>query len=68
MNGMALLGIILILYAGLVVYIAMKKPAKIWEMAKIKAFVKVLGEKGTVIFFYVWAVLALVGGIYCLTL
>lgn len=68
MNGMALLGIILILYAVLVVWIAVKKPPKIWEMAKIRAFVKVLGEKGTVIFFYVWAGIALVGGIYCLTL
>ena len=28
----------------------------LWEMAKIKAFRKVLGDKGTVIFFYAWAV------------
>jgi len=68
MNGWALLGIVLILYAVLVVYIAIKKPAKIWEMGKIQGFIKVLGDKGTVIFFYVWAAIALVGGIYCLTL
>jgi len=68
MNGWALLGIVLILYAALVVYIAIKKPAKIWKMGKIQGFIKVLGDKGTVVFFYVWAAIALVGGIYCLTL
>lgn len=68
MNGMALLGIVLILYAGLVIFIAIKQPPKIWQMAKIQGFIKVLGEKGTVIFFYVWAGIALVAGIYCLTL
>lgn len=66
MNGRALLGIVLILYAGLVIWIAIKKPPKIWEMSKIKTFIRVLGEKGTVIFFYVWATIALVAGIYCL--
>lgn len=54
MNTMALLGILAILYGVAVFIIAAKKPAKIWEMAKIRAFIKVLGEKGTVIFFYVW--------------
>jgi len=44
------------LYAALVVWIAVKKPQSLWEMAKIKAFRKVLGDKGTVIFFYAWAV------------
>jgi len=68
MNAWALLGIVLILYAVLVVYIAVKKPAKIWEMGKIQGFIKVLGDKGTVIFFYVWAAIALAGGIYCFTI
>ena len=36
MNGMALLGILAIAYAVFVVYGAVKKPAKIWDMAKIK--------------------------------
>lgn len=57
MNGWALLGIILILYAAVLVYFAVKKPEAIWNMAKIKLFRKVLGEQGTVIFFYVFAVL-----------
>ncbi len=68
MNGWPLLGLLLIAYAGMVVFIAAMKPQKIWQMAKIRAFIKVLGEKGTVIFFYIWALLALVIGIYCLTL
>lgn len=64
MNGMALLGILAILYAVLVIYIAAKKPAKIWDMAKIKWFRKVLGENGTVIFFYIWAILFVALGIW----
>ena len=66
MNGLALLGLILILYAVLVVFIAAKKPKSIWEMGKIKAFRNKLGEKGTVIFFYIWAAIALGFGIWLL--
>ena len=64
MSGMALLGILAILYAVLVIYIAAKKPAKIWDMAKIRGFRKVLGENGTVIFFYIWAILFVGLGIW----
>lgn len=66
MNGLALLGLILIVYAALVVYIAVKKPDKIWNMKKIEAFKKVLGENGTVYFFYFWALAALAVGIWLL--
>ncbi len=66
MNGLAILGLFLLLYAGFVIWITMKKPPKIWDMAKIRGFRKVLGEKGTVIFFYIWAVLAAVIGIWLL--
>lgn len=66
MNGLAILGLFLLLYAGFVVWITMKKPTKIWEMAKIRGFRKVLGETGTVIFFYIWAALAVVIGIWLL--
>jgi len=48
-----------------VVYIAIKKPEKIWKMGKIQGFVKTLGEKGTVIFFIVWAAIAFGLGIWC---
>lgn len=66
MNGLALLGIILIIYAAAVVFIALKKPEKIWNMAKIRAFVKVLGEQGTVIFFYVFAAICCGIGVWLL--
>ena len=64
MDGYALLGLLAILYAVMVVYIAAKKPPKLWEMAKIKMFRKVLGEQGTVTFFYVFALLAVILGIW----
>lgn len=64
MNGLALLGIILILYAIFVIYITVKKPASIWDMAKIKLFRKALGEKGTVIFFYIFALISAAVGVY----
>lgn len=68
MNIVPLLGLLAFVYAGLVVWIAMKKPGKIWNMGKIQGFVKVLGEKGTVIFFYVWGAAFVVLGILCFTI
>lgn len=67
MNGLALLGILAFIYAGLVVFITVKKPEKIWNMAKINMFKKVLGEKGTVILFYIIALLAVVLGVWLIT-
>jgi hypothetical protein len=52
-----LLGLLALIYAAAVFYIAVKKPAKIWEIKKIQGFVKALGEKGTVIFFFIWGAL-----------
>lgn len=64
-----ILGLFLLVYGIFVFYIALtKKPDKIWNMGKIQGFVKILGEKGTVIFFIVWGVIALAVGIYLLTL
>ncbi|HAE43510.1 MAG TPA: hypothetical protein DCG34_11445 [Clostridiales bacterium] len=68
MDGYALLGLLAILYAILVVYIAAKKPPKLWEMAKIRMFRKVLGEQGTVAFFYVFAVVFIALGIWLITM
>ncbi len=64
MNGWALLGIVLLMYAGIVFFITFKKPDKIWNIGKIRGFRKVLGEKGTIVFFYAWGLLALVLGIW----
>ena len=66
MNGLALLGIVLVLYAALVFYIAIKKPDSMWEMSKIRAFRSKLGDKGTVIFFMIWGVIALGFGVWLL--
>jgi hypothetical protein len=66
MNGWGLLGIFLILYSGAVVYIAAKKPEGLWNMAKIRMFRKVLGDSGTVIFFYIFAAASLGIGVWLL--
>ncbi len=63
---MKILGVVLIIYAVLVVVIAVLKPEGIWKMKKIQAFIKVLGDRGTEIFFYIWALLALGLGIWLL--
>ena len=64
MDGYALLGILCFIYAIALFFMALKKPEKIWQMAKIRMFVKVMGEKGTVIFFYVFAGLMIALGIW----
>ena len=63
---MTALGIILIVYALLVFWITFAKPPKIWGMAKIQGFVNALTETGTVIFFTIWGLAALVIGIVLL--
>lgn len=64
MNNNALYGILLLAYASMVFFITFKKPEKIWSIKKIKAFEKVLGKKGTEIFFYAFGLLAAVLGIW----
>ncbi len=66
MNGLAFLGLVLVIYAVLVFFIAAKKPNSIWKMKKIQMFINALGEKGTVIFFYIWGAIALGFGIWLL--
>lgn len=63
MNYMALIGILLAIYGVAVVGLTLKKPESIWQMKKIKLFIKVLGEKGTDIFFYIFAAICIVGGV-----
>lgn len=66
MNGWALLGILLLLYAGFVLVVGIKKPMGLWEMKKIQLFRKILGEKGTQILFFVFAAIACGFGIWLL--
>ncbi|MGB6179078.1 hypothetical protein [Carnobacterium sp.] len=68
MDGFALLGILAFAYAGIVFFITFKKPEAIWNIGKIKGFRKVLGEKGTVLFFYTFGLLAIVLGIWLMTM
>ncbi len=63
---MKIWGILAILYAAMVVVIAVLKPEKIWNMKKIEMFKKLLGDKGTEIFFYIWALIFLVLGVWLL--
>lgn len=62
------LGLLAWIYALAVAYIAIAKPPKIWDMKKILMFRKVLKDKGTVIFFYIWALLFVGIGIFLFTL
>lgn len=66
MNVNALLALLAIIYGGFVIFLTIKKPPKIWNMKKIQGFEKVLGRKGTEIFFYIWAILFLILGIWLL--
>ena len=67
MNGLALLGLFLILYGVFVIVLTItKKPQTIWNMGKIQAFIKVLGATGTAIFFYIFGAAALGIGIWLL--
>lgn len=66
MNTMALLGILALVYAFAVFFITYKKPEAVWNMKKIQGFVKVLGKKGTDIFFYIWAIGFTILGIWLL--
>ena len=55
MNWLPLLGILLVAYALFAAYIALKKPDKLWNIGKVRAFRKVLGEQGTTVFFLLFA-------------
>jgi hypothetical protein len=56
-------GMILVAYAVLVMALAVFKPGPVWRMGKVQAFVRLLGEKGTAIFFIILALIALGIGI-----
>ena len=64
MNWLALLGVLAAGYGVFALYVAWKRPEKIWDMGKVKAFRKSLGENGTSILFTCTAIALLVLGIY----
>ncbi len=67
MSGLRLLGLVLIIYGGFCLAVGIFKIPVIWNMGKIKAFVKMLGEVGTQAFLGVWGAIALGIGIWLLT-
>jgi len=68
MNWNPLLALLSFAYTGLVLWITIKKPEKLWGIGKIQAIVKVLGERGTEIFFYFWGLVFAALGVWLLTL
>lgn len=67
MNGWGIIGLLMIAYAIGLIALAIRKPEKIWNMAKIKIFRKLLGENGTVVFFLIFAAIVAGVGIWFLT-
>jgi hypothetical protein len=67
LNVRAFIGVLLLFYGALVVFLTLNKPKVIWNMKKIKLFEKLLGERGTVVFFYVFAAVSIVAGIWLLS-
>ncbi len=66
MNWNPLLALLAFAYTGLVFWMTLKKPEKLWNMGKIQWFVKVLGEKGAEIFFYIFGILVAILGVWLL--
>jgi hypothetical protein len=66
MDTLTIIAYVLILYGIFTLYIAYVKPKAIWNLGKIQGFVQLLSEKGTVIFFSIVGVAAIVGGIFLL--
>lgn len=66
MEASTIWGIILVVYSLLVIALTIFKPAPIWRMGKIQGFIKLFGEKGTITFFLVFAVIVLVIGVLLL--
>ncbi len=64
---MKIWAVLSLVYAAVVLVLAITKPAAIWKMKKIQLFEKVLGVKGTEVFFYVWALAFMALGVWLLT-
>lgn len=68
MNWYPLLALLAFAYTGVVFWMTIKKPEKLWNIAKVQGIIKVLGERGTEIFFYIFGLAFTVLGIWLLTL
>jgi len=61
---METLGIILIIYGILCLFIGILKPPIIWNMAKFKVMEKMMGKNGLRIFVLVWGLAAFIVGYF----
>ena len=59
-----IVGIFCLLWAAAATYIAVAKPAKIWQLGKIQGFATLLGNTGATILFLVLAAGMGVLGVY----
>ena len=66
MNWDLILGIFLLLYALICLYVAFAKPEWVWKTGKVRWFLKTLGENGTVIMLVVFGIVSLVVGLLIL--
>jgi hypothetical protein len=61
---MEILSFVLIIYGILVLYLTLSKSNLLFNNPKTKMFFKMFGEKGTIIFFVIWGLIALGIGVY----
>ena len=65
---MQILGTVLVIVGVVYVYMIVMRPPFLMNNFKVKVMVKKMGVKGFWIFFIVWTILVLGGGIYILVL
>ncbi|MCK5762078.1 MAG: hypothetical protein KAH16_04175 [Candidatus Izimaplasma sp.] len=61
-------GVVLIIIGILYVLMLLMRPPFLYNNFKVKAMIKMMGKKGFDIFFIVWTILVLGGGILIVTL
>ncbi|GEM_PF-622900 len=61
-------GIILIIYGMLCLLLILMKPPILYNNIKVKTMIKMMGKKGFDIFFIVWTIVVLGGGILIVNL
>lgn len=64
MTTLDIIGWVCLAYAALTLFIVGARPAAIWNIAKIQAFVSLMGETGARLFIGAWGLLVAVPGVY----
>jgi len=68
MTNLQILGIVCLAYCAVTLLIVGLRPAVIWKISKIQAFVSLLGETGARVFIGVWGLIVGAPGVYLLFL